>query len=189
MTNNIKQRQRLNTKALKALPWSGGFTLIETLIAVLLLATAIAGPLTIASKSLTTALVAKDQIIAYYLAQDAIEYVRFKRDSNRLAGVGWLTGLDGPDGSSGCLAVEGCNVDSVAATVTACSSACTAIKFNTTSNTYNSTGTMAPAFTRTIKMNLKTIDEVLLTVTVTWSDVGSVVHKITAKESLFNWQL
>ena len=49
-----------------------GFTLIETLIAVLILTTAIAGPLTIASKGLTATLVAKDQISAFYLAQDAV---------------------------------------------------------------------------------------------------------------------
>src|SRR3990167_9485995 len=69
-----------------------GFSLIETLVAVLLLATAITGPLTIASKSFLVATVAKDQVTAFYLAQDAVEYVRFARDSNKLSGSDWLSG-------------------------------------------------------------------------------------------------
>jgi len=162
-----------------------GFTLIETLVAVLLLATAIAGPLTLASKSLTAALVAKDQIIAYYLAQDAIEYVRFKRDTNRLAGVSWLAGL------SNCLNSNGCNVDSTTDTIMAYSVANTTMRFNTTSGVYNTTaaGAVGLAFTRTIKIEeINLGKEASLTVTVTWSDIGSVVHKVTAKENIFNWQ-
>jgi prepilin-type N-terminal cleavage/methylation domain-containing protein len=66
-----------------------GFTLVETLVAVLLLTVAIAGPLTIISKSLITALVAKDQVTAFFLAQDAVEYVRFVRDTNKLQDSAW----------------------------------------------------------------------------------------------------
>src|SRR3989344_3852661 len=102
-----------------------GFTLIETLIAVLLLSVAITGPLTIASKGLTATLVAKDQFIAFYLAQDAVEYVRYVRDSNCLAAVGgaggcaasaWLANLGGSWGGSswsgGCFGASGCYFDS-----------------------------------------------------------------------------
>src|SRR5581483_6003742 len=90
-----------------------GFTLIETLIAVLILATAVAGPLTIASKGLQSALIAKDQTTAYYLAQDAVEYVRYARDTNTLRGSDWLdsnagspwtnlTPCESADGSAAC---------------------------------------------------------------------------------------
>src|SRR3989344_2234390 len=103
MTNNMK-----------------GFTLIETLIAVLLLSTAITGPLTIASKGLTVTLVAKDQFIAFYLAQDAMEQVRFLRDSACLAAGGGPTGC--PEAAwlsslNNCLASvspDGCYLDSLA---------------------------------------------------------------------------
>src|SRR3989338_5317255 len=50
-----------------------GFTLIETLIAVLLLSVAVTGPLTIASKGLTATLTAKDQFVAYYLDSLAVD--------------------------------------------------------------------------------------------------------------------
>lgn len=61
-----------------------GFTLIETLVAVSLLAIAITAPMTLVSKSLATAYYARDQIIAFHLAQEAIETVRHLRDHNVL---------------------------------------------------------------------------------------------------------
>ena len=57
---------------------------METLIAVLVLSLAITGPLTIAQKGLQAALISKDQDTAFYLARDAVEYVRFVRDTNCL---------------------------------------------------------------------------------------------------------
>ncbi len=95
-----------------------GFTLIETLVAVMILATAIAGPLTLASRALNTSLIAKDQITAYYLAQDAIEYVRYARDTNRLQGGDWLSGAGAADQSkiislTNCVSATGCYLDSV----------------------------------------------------------------------------
>src|SRR6266404_2318694 len=79
-----------------------GFTLIETLVAVLLLSIAIVGPMTIAQKGLQTALIAKDQSTAFNLAQDAVEFIRFARDTNCLVtsvgacpAANWLNGNGG----------------------------------------------------------------------------------------------
>jgi prepilin-type N-terminal cleavage/methylation domain-containing protein len=120
-----------------------GFTLIETLMAVLLLSVAIAGPLTIASKSLQATLIAKDQDTAFYLAQDGIEYVRWVRDTNTLkcnatnscTASSWLAGLNGTsdniivggvDQQNGdCVSSGGtqnCEVDSYANAITSCGS-------------------------------------------------------------------
>ncbi len=113
----------------------GGFTLIETLMAVLLLSLAIAGPLTIASKSLEATLTAKDQDTAFYLAQDGMEYVRWVRDTNTLEdnkdNTDWLAGLDGttPTPTNFLTAVgncanttgtQSCTIDSYANTVSSC---------------------------------------------------------------------
>ena len=62
-----------------------GFTLIETMVAITVLMTAIVGPMEIASKALFSSYYARDQITAYYLAQEGIEIVRAKRDSYVLA--------------------------------------------------------------------------------------------------------
>ncbi len=57
-----------------------GFTLLEALVAVSILMVAVAAPITIAQKGLSSAVYSKDQMIAAYLAQDAIEYLKNKRD-------------------------------------------------------------------------------------------------------------
>ncbi|MBX9907058.1 type II secretion system GspH family protein [Patescibacteria group bacterium] len=65
-----------------------GFTLMETLIAITILVTAIAGPMTIAARGLQTAYYSKDEMVAVFLAQEAIELVRMKRDQYALANSG-----------------------------------------------------------------------------------------------------
>ena len=67
-----------------------GFTLVESMVAISILSLAVTGPLLIAQKGIGSAIYARDQITAFYLAQEAIEYNRNVRDSNRIAGNGWL---------------------------------------------------------------------------------------------------
>ena len=62
-----------------------GFTLIETMIAVAILSLAVAGPLYAANRAIVAAQVARDQLVALYLAQEGIEYVRAMRDDAYLA--------------------------------------------------------------------------------------------------------
>lgn len=62
-----------------------GFTLTETMIAISILAFAIAGPLFTADRAIVAAQTARDQLIASYLAQEGIEYVRAIRDNSYLA--------------------------------------------------------------------------------------------------------
>jgi type II secretory pathway pseudopilin PulG len=75
------------------------FTLIETLVAISILTIAITGPLAIIAQALRSSYFARDQITAYYLAQEAIEYIRNQRDMNGLKGVDapaseeWLDGV------------------------------------------------------------------------------------------------
>lgn len=71
-----------------------GFTLIETLVALTLLTTAIIPPISLTVQSLSTAYYARDQITAYYLAQEAIEVVRDVRDANVLKAALGQTGVN-----------------------------------------------------------------------------------------------
>ncbi len=64
--------------------YSRGFTLIETLVAVSMLSVAIVAPMTLVSKSLASAYYARDQVTAFFLAQEAVEAVRHLRDHNTL---------------------------------------------------------------------------------------------------------
>ena len=74
--------------------------------------------LTIAEKGLASAEAARLEITAFYLAQEAIEYVRNVRDTNALAGYGgtsdWLIGDEDISLLDTCFAPEGCGVDPTA---------------------------------------------------------------------------
>lgn len=186
-----------------------GFTLIETLVAVLLLATAIAGPLTIAAQGLRAGLVAKDQLTAAYLAQDAMEHVRFLRDSACLAapqdepcGAGtWLGSM------ATCISADGsaaCYFDSrgiaPAAPAACAGSGCPTMKYNSTTHTYDysAAGSVVgtPGFVRTVRIiSSATNDcaegngcEVLMEVVVSWKEQGGVQRQVVLRQNLFNWQ-
>lgn len=72
---------------------SQGFTLIETVVALALLAAALAGPVTLATRSIFHTRFSKNKLIAAHLAAEGIELVRQKRDSNIMAGNDWATDL------------------------------------------------------------------------------------------------
>ncbi len=62
-----------------------GFTLLEALVAISMVAVATGAPLYGASRALITANISKDRLTASYLAQEGIEYVRKVRDNSYLA--------------------------------------------------------------------------------------------------------
>ncbi len=183
--------------------------MIETLLAILILATAIVGPLSIAAKGLQLALIAKDQVIAVFLAQDAVEYVRFIRDTNRLSNsADWLAGLDGASnghttdsggGQANCLGGNACIVDSLKDQVTYCGTsvqACAAshLYFDQSGGeyTYTTGGTTKSIFSRTVSVVSQTVNggsnEADVTVTVQWNDIGGITRSVVLREDLFNWQ-
>jgi prepilin-type N-terminal cleavage/methylation domain-containing protein len=59
-----------------------GFTLVEAMVAIAILSMSITGPLVIAQKGIASAVYSRDQVTAFYLAQEAVEYVRNVRDTN-----------------------------------------------------------------------------------------------------------
>lgn len=173
-----------------------GFTLVETLIAVLILSIAIAGPLTIASKGLNAALVAKNQTTAAFLAQDAMEYLRFARDTNRLEGQDWLNGPAASDPTTlkECISPKTCYLDSTAQNPTSprvCGgSTCGVMNYDATNHVYNYDNAATPTiFTRTIEIITQAANtEVTAKVTVSWKDAGGVARQVVVQENMFNWQ-
>lgn len=74
----------------------GGFSILEALVAIAILVIALTGPMVFAQQSLRAARLARDQVTAFYLAQDAIELVKHVRDENALSTFryDWLAGLE-----------------------------------------------------------------------------------------------
>ncbi|MBI1974969.1 MAG: prepilin-type N-terminal cleavage/methylation domain-containing protein [Parcubacteria group bacterium] len=88
-----------------------GFTIIETLIAIAILALALTGPMALAERGLVASRAAGQEVVAFYLAQEAFEFVKNVRDGNVLTGGGgesWLKGL------TRCMENTGCGVDATA---------------------------------------------------------------------------
>lgn len=157
------------------------FTLIETLVAISVLLVSLAGPLSIAASSLRGALYARDQVTAFYLAQEAIEYVRAVRDENLLADDLWLTGLDA------CID-ETCTVDFPNFTHAVCSGACTPVLIGESGGLYNHQGGTPSIFTRSF--SIESVpgypDEVVVSVTVSWQ-TGTLSRSFEIREHLLNW--
>lgn len=61
-----------------------GFTILETLVAISIILIAITGPIDVITASLRASFFSRDQITAFYLAQEAIEYAKNQRDHNSL---------------------------------------------------------------------------------------------------------
>ncbi len=145
--------------------------------------TAIAGPLTLASKGLSTAILGRDQLVASFLGQEGIEFVRHYRDTATLAhATDWLSGLSNCEGSS-------CMIDSKTDTITACSTTCSPLRFNSASNfyTYDLTDPETP-FTRSVRLTRDANGhEAKVSVTVAWR-TGIFTRSITLEENLLKWQ-
>ncbi len=69
-----------------------GFTLLETIIAVAILATAIVASLALISKSIQSVSISQNRLIASYLSHEGIEIVRNIRDNNWKNGRAWDEG-------------------------------------------------------------------------------------------------
>lgn len=178
----------------KSAEYSGGFTFVETLVAISVLLLAVAGPLYLASQGLRAARIARDQIQANYIAQEAIEFIRYWRDGNALDGDDWMTGIDPScfDGActmdfySGVTPFFACGKD------TECP-----LQFEEDTGKYGYgsgigqgllSGWVETKFTRRITITpVVAGGEIEVAVTVSWQD-GVLNRTYTLQENLLNWQ-
>jgi type II secretory pathway pseudopilin PulG len=171
--------QRSNNNRIK------GFTLLETIVAVTVLTFAIMGPLELAARSIGLAVVSKNQITAFYLAQEAMEYVKNKRDSNFLApSSNWLTGLDG------CFGVNGCYVDVPNDGISVCAGSCPVLKYDNNGLYYNYFSGNDTVFTRTVKINTPVSgnpNEAKVQIIISWIEKLN-SKTLTLEDNIFNWK-
>jgi hypothetical protein len=145
---------------------------------------------------LNAAFYARDQVTAFYLAQEAIEYVRNVRDNNNLLGNSgspdWLKGLES------CKAPKVCGIDVTAPIasdqVVDCSIASCNLTYNPDSGIYSlrhGSGWGSTVFTRTLQIvpfivNSDSNSSADLTATVIWKS-GRISRSITVSEKIFDW--
>jgi prepilin-type N-terminal cleavage/methylation domain-containing protein len=182
-------------------PHTKGFTLVETLVAISILTLSILGTFTAVQKSLQSSTFVKDQITAFYLAQESIEYIRNIRDENGLwslqqvslgnSGRDWLYGLSGT-ASDPCYFGKVCTVDIPQRVVSTCSGVGSCPYLNQDSTTglygYTSGGSWSQTrFRREVQLTSISSHEAQVAVTVSWVS-GSISKSITVREMLNNWQ-
>lgn len=169
-----------------------GFTILETMVAVFILMLAITGPMVFAQSGLRTSFLARDQITAFFLAQDAIETIKNIRDDNGLDGENWLQDIYVCDeGTTDCkIYIDTLSAEPV---VDKCVGTCPVLKINSNGQFgYNFSIGDNPEdsrFTRIIHIE-ETVDEreLQIIVEVRWtSNVRVGDSRIVVQENIYNW--
>lgn len=185
---------------------NSGFTLIETMIAVFILVVAMVGLLGLISSSLFAARYAKNDIIANYLVQEAIDSIRNDRDTFAFQKVadtsigGWSNFRSK---YSSCFNSNGCEIEPALGTISACNPSsetildlpCRVLNYNDTDAskdyyTYATLpGNVKSNFKRQVIMSINSNnnpDELDIKVTVQWLN-GNLVKSRSSRVSLLNW--
>jgi len=168
-----------------------GFTIVESLVAIAILVLAISGAMSAIQTGISSYIYSKDQIIAFYLAQEGFEQIRNIRAENSLNSRNWLTGIS-LNASDPCYFGNACTVDPVNSNVaTRCSSGigfCPALRQNATTGFFGYDASWpATIFRREIILTQINSNEISILVTVNWSK-GIVNRQFRARENILNWQ-
>jgi len=180
---------------MKYLNKNKGFTLIETMMAILVLSIALVSLLTLISGNLFYSKYIKNEITANYLMQEVIDYIRNDRDTTILYGENeddssnWDTFLNKYI-DAGCF-TDGCILDAKNETIDSCDdSNCDYLKYDSdiqNGNFYNYKYGEDTSFERIIKMEEgESSDEIVFTVTVKWKN-GNLSKERSLKSNLTNW--
>lgn len=186
---------------------SKGFTLIETLVAISIFTTSILALLSVLSQGISNTNYAKKKIIASYLAEEGVEYIRNLRDTFVLYSATTQAGWDSfnskvvPSPDTLCASTNGCYFDdrnvsfsdaSMPMTdllLTACSSpTCSngALLYDSATGKYNYVTGTSSGYNRRIKITQISANETKIFSTVFWTK-GSGSYNIVFSENLFNW--
>lgn len=144
-----------------------GFSLLETLVAISVLSLALAGILSLFSIGVRSSTNAGNQIKAFFLASEGVEYLRNKRDSNIISGSVWSGGFDDCE--------SGCYVDVYASGfgIVSCSGVCPKLKFNSALNRYDyDSASSETIFTRRIISERINDREIKLSSEIYWPQGG-----------------
>lgn len=173
-----------------------GFTLVETMSAVLILTFTIVGMMTVVANSLFAAEYARDEITVNYLLQEAIDYIRNDRDTTIFlrSGYTWEDFLAKYNNCSASLG--GCTINVLNDEVPqqCFVDYCPNLYYDEDASsgsfyTYDTVNNTETDFERKIVVtqNATNPDEIDITVTIDWYNGGLPVTR-SLKTSLLKWQ-
>ncbi|KKR43685.1 MAG: hypothetical protein UU10_C0015G0025 [Parcubacteria group bacterium GW2011_GWF1_40_6] len=164
------------------------FTLVETLVAISIFTVSMLGLMAVLSQGISDTNYAKRKIIAEYLAQEGIEYVRNMRDTYVLYTIpgGWDAFKPK---LSPCGSTSECGFDNtlLSPDVFVCATHDEQCKLYEDNGNYNTNSLGDDSgFVRTIHTDRISDDEIKVFSTVSWMQ-GSGERSVTFSENLFNW--
>ncbi len=177
-----------------------GFTVLETLVAIAILIISLTAAFSVVQSGLSLSISSRDEVTAYYLAQEAIEMIRNSRDENSLNALPWLAGI-ADDSGDPCYFGNYCTVDSPNKYFESCGTEageCSNLKQDQDSESptfgmygidpdqTSSWGTTP--FKREIFLKSITSDEIAVTVTIYWTK-GVTTRNFVIHDNLFDWQI
>lgn len=169
-----------------------GFSLLETLVAIVVIMTAIIAPMSLASKSIKASNLTRDRFIASFLAAEAVEFVRNYRDGNVINRYYWLDII-----LDECNSPAGCTIDvtqlGIGNSIQDCtpSGICPPIKYHNsvapqgTSYRYQHQNGDDTKFTRTVRiLDFEISNDARVEATVEWDGNYSLI----IQENISNWR-
>ncbi len=179
-----------------------GFTLVETLVAVAIFTVSVLALMVVLSDSVSSTTYAKKKIIATYLAQEGIEYMRNMRDTYVLyqssTSDGW-SDFKVKVAPCDTELLEVCYFDDqnlnflseikpiTAIDVFSCSNGnCPYLLYDEALGRYNYATGAVTDFVREIRITNTNVDEVRVVSTVSWTQ-GSGTYEVNLSANLFNW--
>lgn len=176
--NNTNFFPRMRTKK--------GFTLVETLVAVFVITMAIAGTMAAVSKGLQSSYYSRDQITAFFLADEAMEIIRNQRDSNfnDTNATNWLNGIPNTTNTPQRVCVSAYPTPVIVQGTT--NTDCT-LKQDTNGN-FSMTSGSNSKFIRNVDVLQVADDQIAVTVTMKWTTPGGGEKVFSFYKTLYNWK-
>lgn len=166
-----------------------GFTLLETIVALGLIVTALAGPFSLATRGIFTAKFGKSKIVALNLAQEGIELIRQMRENNVLGGYDWR-GLAGPCTGTCTRLQNGSyqpDVYTAANGATPPLATGAVMLFDAISGLYNQAAGSPTPFVRTVSISTPASHQMRVISAVAWTESG-IQRRVQLETTFTNWQ-
>ena len=189
----IKKELKIENCKLKIPAKQAGFTILESIIAILVLSLSISGVFSAVQQSLSQSIISKDEVKAFYLAQEAIEIIKNKKDSNKIAGLNdpSITWLDDITDASDCPFGSVCKVDARATDkIQICGvnwGDCPVLKQDSTTFLFNYTSGNDTNFKREIQIESINANEIAVIVRISWTKGSLITREFKVKTILTNW--